>query len=71
MTIEANSPRLYVGTYAKYNKAGGSIGAPAGVMYSAVCDKISLAQFNQIMGGLVGAGKVRKSGDLYHFVADL
>ena len=52
-------------------KAGGSMGAPAGVMYAAVMDKMTLAQFEQVMSVLVGAGKVRKSGHLYHFVADL
>lgn len=52
-------------------KAGGSMGAPAGVMYAAVLDKMSLHQFEQMMSALVAMGKVRKCGDLYHFVADL
>jgi hypothetical protein len=52
-------------------KAAGELGAPAGPMYAAVMGKLSLSQFEQIMGGLVRAGKLRKSGDLYHFVADL
>lgn len=52
-------------------KAGGTMGAPAGTLYAAVMDKISLDQFEQIMSTLVIMGKVRKSGHLYHFVADL
>lgn len=52
-------------------KAGGELGAPAGVMYAAVMDKISLAQFEQVMSALVAMGKVRKCGHLYHFVSDL
>ena len=52
-------------------KAAGSIGAPAGVMYAAVMDKMTLAQFEQVMSALVAMGKVRKTGHLYHFVADL
>jgi hypothetical protein len=52
-------------------KVAGPIGAPAGVMYAAVCDKLSLNQFNSITGGLVRAGKLRRDGDLFHFVADL
>lgn len=63
--------RLLLATFIDAVKAGGTIGAPAGVMYAAVCDKITLAQFNQIMGALVTAGKVRKQGDLYFYVADL
>lgn len=58
-------------TFVEAVKAGGKMGAPAGVMYSAVCDKISLSQFQQIMSALVAMGKVRKAGDLYHFVADV
>jgi hypothetical protein len=49
-------------------KEAGSLGAPAGVMYAAVMGKLSLSQFEQIMSGLVRAGKLRKEGDLY-FVA--
>ena len=46
-------------------KAGGEHGAPAGHMYAALQDCVSLDQFNAIMGVLVKAGKVRKRGDLY------
>lgn len=52
-------------------KAGGTMGAPAGVMYAALLDKLTLSQFNQLMGALLSAGKVRKQGDLYFWVADL
>jgi hypothetical protein len=52
-------------------KDGGDHGAPAGVMYAAVCDKISLTQFEQIMDALVRMKKVRKRGDLYFWLADL
>jgi len=47
----------------------GPQGAPAGVMYAALMSYgITLSQFEQIMAGLCGAGKLRKSGHLY-FVA--
>jgi hypothetical protein len=50
-------------------KAGGPLGAPAGVLYAALMGAgCSLDQFNQIMSGLVRAGKVRKRGDCYHAV---
>ena len=52
-------------------KAGGDLGAPAGVLYAAVLDKVSLEQFSTIMSALVAAGKVRKSGQRYFYVADL
>ena len=46
-------------------KEAGDMGAPGGVMYAAVMGKLSLHQFEQIMGGLVRAGKLRKKGELY------
>jgi hypothetical protein len=52
-------------------KEGGSMGAPAGVMYAAVMDKMTLNQFQQVMSALEAMGKVRRTGVLYHFVADL
>jgi hypothetical protein len=52
-------------------KEGGSLGAPGGVLYAAVLDKMSLYQFEQMMSALVAMGKVRRCGELYHFVADL
>jgi hypothetical protein len=52
-------------------KAAGDLGAPGGVLYAALIDRISLWQFEQIMEALVHMGKLRKRGDLYHWVADL
>ena len=41
-------------------------GAPAGPMYAALMSQgCTLSQFESLMGGLVRAGKLRKSGDLY------
>jgi hypothetical protein len=52
-------------------KECGAQGAPAGVMYAAVCGRMNLNQFNAVMGALESAGKVRKEGFVYYFVADL
>ena len=52
-------------------KEMGAQGAPAGVMYAAVCGRMNLNQFNAVMGALESAGKVRKEGFVYYFVADL
>jgi hypothetical protein len=52
-------------------EAGRDVGVPGGLLYAAIMDKISLAQFEQIMGALVSLGKVRRQGDLYFFVADM
>ena len=47
-------------------KAAGPQGAPAGVIYAALmAHGCSLDQFNQLMGAIVGAGKLRKEGLLY------
>ena len=47
-------------------KDSGSLGAPAGPMYAALMAQgFSLEQYEAIMGALVKAGKLRKSGDLY------
>ncbi len=48
-------------------KAGGSQGAPAGVMYAALMGFMSLEQFEDIMTALVRTGKVRKQGHLYFY----
>lgn len=45
--------------------AGGSTSAPSGVMYSALMGKISLGQFEQIMGALEETGMVKKTGHVY------
>ena len=52
-------------------KEAGSTGAPGGVLYAALLDRMSLHQFEQIMSALVKAGKLRREGDLYFWVADL
>jgi hypothetical protein len=52
-------------------KAGGDLGAPAGVMYAAVMDQMSLDQFEQLMGALVATRKVRREGDRFFWLADL
>ena len=53
-------------------KEAGPCGAPGGVMYAALMGAgCSLSQFESIMGTLVRAGKLRKDGDCYHFLASL
>jgi hypothetical protein len=52
-------------------KVAGDHGAPGGTLYAAVLDKMNLSQFESIMGTLVKANKLRRSGHLYYFVADL
>jgi len=48
-------------------KECGSSGAPAGPMYAALMSRgCTLEQFEQIMSGLVKAGKLRKSGNIYY-----
>lgn len=68
---QAKALRAIAGAFIDAVKAAGPLGAPGGVMYAAVMDKCNIHQFEQIMAGLVGAGKLRKAGDCYHFVADL
>jgi hypothetical protein len=46
-------------------RVAGPLGAPGGVLYAALMDKISLNHFNQFMSALVGAGKLVKDGDCY------
>lgn len=44
----------------------GPLGAPAGVLYSALmAHGCSLSQFQSLMGALVRLGKLRQEGDLY------
>ncbi len=48
-------------------KAAGPLGAPGGVLYAALMAQgCTLHQFEQIMGGMVRAGKLTKRGDCYH-----
>jgi hypothetical protein len=52
-------------------KEAGSLGAPGGVLYAALLGRISLQQFEQLMTALVRMGKLRREGDVYHWLADL
>ncbi len=48
-------------------RESGPLGAPGGVMYAALMAQgCTLQQFEGIMGGLVRAGFLRKSGECYH-----
>ncbi len=58
-------------TFVDAVKEGGSHGAPGGVLYSAVMDKMTLEQFQTCMNVLVNTGCLRRSGQLYFFVRDL
>lgn len=50
----------------------GPLGAPAGPMYAAfMALGVDLQQFEALMAGLVQAGRLRKSGDLYYAIPDL
>lgn len=47
----------------------GDHGAPGGVLYAALMNVgITLEQFETLMGALVEAGKLRRSGNLYFAV---
>jgi hypothetical protein len=47
-------------------KAAGPLGAPGGTIYAALmAHGCSLDQYTQLMAALVGAGKLRKDGQLY------
>ncbi len=70
-TEQVQAVRFVAVSFLDAVKAGGTHGAPVGVMYAAVCGKCTLNQFNQIMGGLERNGNVRRDGDLFHFVRDL
>ncbi len=50
-------------------KAAGPLGAPGGHLYAALmAHGCTMEQFNGIMAGLVRAGKLRKSGECYHYI---
>jgi len=68
---KVNVLRALLGVMLDTVKEMGAQGAPAGVMYAAVCGRMNLNQFNAVMGALESAGKVRKAGHVYYFVADL
>ncbi len=44
----------------------GTAGAPAGVMYAALCGRVSLDQFEQITNALVKLGKIKKRGHVFY-----
>lgn len=51
-------------------KEAGNQGAPAGHLYAALMlTGMTLEQFEQIMAGLVACKMLRKSGQLYYYVA--
>ena len=52
-------------------KEMGAGGAPSGPMYAALMGKLSLNQYEVIMGTLVKHGYLRKEGHVYYFVKDL
>lgn len=68
---QAASLRALLQTFLDAVKEGGTHGAPAGVMYAAVADRMTLGQFQQVMAALESTGKVRRAGNLYFHVADL
>ena len=50
-------------------KVAGPLGAPGGHIYAALMGQgCTLHQYEQIMSGLVKAGKLRKSGECYFAV---
>lgn len=49
--------------------AAGPMGAPGGVIYSALCGVMNLQTFETIMGTLVQVGKLEKRGQCYHVKA--
>jgi hypothetical protein len=59
--------RLVANAVIEAVKAGGTIGAPGGVMYAAMSAQgCTLDQFEQIMSGLCRAGILRRDGHCYH-----
>jgi hypothetical protein len=53
-------------------KEAGDLGVPGGLLFAAMrTQRISLAQFEQLMAALVRTGKLRKRGELYFWVEDL
>ena len=49
-------------------KVAGDLGAPGGVLYAALMGKLTLDQFEKVMGALVQAGNLKKRGDCYFYV---
>ena len=50
-------------------KVAGPTGAPGGILYAALmAHGCTLGQFESIMGAMVSAGMLRKSGQCYHVI---
>lgn len=49
-------------------KESGPRGAPSGPMYAACMHRLSLEQYEQIMGVLIKAGLITKRGHVYYAV---
>jgi hypothetical protein len=73
MTLQqqARAVRIVCGAIVDAVKEAGDLGAPGGILYAVLQGSISLAQFEQLMSALVRTGKLRREGDVYHWVADL
>ena len=66
---QARALRLIVDVVVDAVKAAGDHGAPGGVIYAALMGQgCSLSQYESLMGALVRAGKLRRSGELYFVV---
>jgi hypothetical protein len=64
--------RIVCGLIVGAVKEAGDLGVPGSLLYAALqTQRISLAQFEQMMAALVRVGKLRKRGDRYFWVADL
>jgi hypothetical protein len=48
----------------------GALGAPAGTLYAALLDKMSLDQFNQLISLLVSVGAIRAQGQHCYVATD-
>jgi hypothetical protein len=67
MTIEQlNHMRAILSAVTEAVAAGGSLGAPAGILYATLMTKgCTLSNFQAIMSALVQTGKITQQGDLY------
>ena len=68
---QINAVRAVARMFLDTIKEAGPQGAPGGVMYAACTGRLSLSQFQQILGTLESRGYVRREGDLYFHVRDL
>lgn len=63
-TEQIQAVRAVADMFLEAVEVAGSHGAPEGVMYSAVADKLTLDQFQSILRGLERAGAIRREGHL-------